>query len=315
MTLQQLRYLIAIAECGSISGAAHDLFVSQSSLSVALKEIETETGVTVFQRSNRGITITSEGIELLGYARQVVEQADLLEQRYQRGEDDVYQRLSVSTQHYTFCVEAFVNMVESLNADEYKFTLRETRTAEIIEDVSEFRSDIGVLYLDNFNNRVISKALDAANLTFTSLFKCKPHVFVGEHHPLAKRESVKVDDLADYARYSFEQGTNNSFYYSEEPLSSLPHKKRIVISDRGTLSNLLTHHNGYTVSTGVLSSEMHTGIASIPLVTDEEMNMGYVMHAQRKPNALVLRYIDALKEQIATYSIDNAMHPSDSIEF
>ncbi len=314
MTLQQLRYLIAIAECGSISGAAHDLFVSQSSLSVALKEIETETGVTVFQRSNRGITITSEGIELLGYARQVVEQADLLEQRYQRKEDDVYQRLSVSTQHYTFCVEAFVNMVESLNADEYKFTLRETRTAEIIEDVSEFRSDIGVLYLDNFNNRVISKALDAANLTFTSLFKCKPHVFVGEHHPLANRKIVAVEDLADYARYSFEQGTNNSFYYSEEPLSSLPHKKRIVISDRGTLSNLLTHHNGYTVSTGVLSSEMHTGIASIPLKTDEEMNMGYVMHAQRKPNALVLRYIDALKEQIATYSIDNAMRPSDSID-
>lgn len=314
MTLQQLRYLIAIAECGSISGAAHDLFVSQSSLSVALKEIETETGVTVFQRSNRGITITSEGIELLGYARQVVEQADLLEQRYQRGEDDVYQRLSVSTQHYTFCVEAFVNMVESLNADEYKFTLRETRTAEIIEDVSEFRSDIGVLYLDNFNNRVISKALDAANLTFTSLFKCKPHVFVGEHHPLANRKIVAIEDLADYARYSFEQGTNNSFYYSEEPLSSLPHKKRIVISDRGTLSNLLTHHNGYTVSTGVLSSEMHTGIASIPLKTDEEMNMGYVMHAQRKPNALVLRYIDALKDQIATYSIDNAMRPSDSID-
>ena len=310
MTLQQLRYLIAIAECGSISGAAHDLFVSQSSLSVALKEIETETGVTVFTRSNRGITITSEGIELLGYARQVVEQADLLEQHYQRKDDDMPQRLSVSTQHYTFCVEAFVNMVESLNANEYKFTLRETRTAEIIEDVSEFRSDIGVLYLDNFNNRVLSKALDAASLTFTSLFKCKPHVFVGEHHPLAGRKKVAVEDLADYARYSFEQGTNNSFYYSEEPLSSLPHKKCIVISDRGTLSNLLTNHNGYTVSTGVLSSEMHSGIVSIPLETDEEMNMGYVMHTQRKPNALVLRYIEALKEQIAAYSVDNAMRPA-----
>lgn len=310
MTLTQLRYLIAIAECGSISGAAHDLFVSQSSLSVALKEIETETGVTVFTRSNRGITITSEGIELLGYARQVVEQADLLEQRYQRREGNLPQRLSVSTQHYTFTVEAFVKLVESIDNDEYKFTLRETRTAEIIDDVSEFRSDIGVLYLDNFNNRVISKALDAANLTFTSLFRCKPHVFVGEHHPLAKCSEVTVDDLADYPRYSFEQGTNNSFYYSEEPLSSLPHKKRIVISDRGTLSNLLTHHNGYTVSTGVLSSEMHTGIASIPLVADEEMNMGYVMHAQRKPGDLVLRYIDALKEQIASYSIDNAMRPS-----
>ena len=307
MTLQQLRYLITIAECGSISSAAHSLFISQSSLSVAVKEIEEETGVTVFKRSNRGISITNDGIELLGYARQVVEQADLMAQRYTKKETSLPQRLAVSTQHYTFCVEAFVDFVETQNADKYNFILRETRTGEIIQDVSEFRSDIGILYMDKFNSRVLSKALDDANLTFTSLFRCKPHIFVGSHHPLAKHKTITVDDLAPYPRYSFEQGTNNSFYFSEEPLSSLPHSKNITISDRGTLSNLLTHHNGYTVSTGVRSSEMHTGIESIPLECDEEMNLGYILHSERKPSLLVRNYIEALRKQINTYSIDNDM--------
>ena len=303
MTLQQLRYLIAVAECGSISSAAHSLFISQSSLSVAVKEIETETGVTVFQRSNRGITLTNDGVELLGYARQVVEQADLMEQRYNSSKNESQQRLAVSTQHYTFCVEAFVDLVESQDADSYNFIMRETRTAEIIQDVRDFRSDIGVLYLDHFNTRVLSKTIEDANLIFTPLFKCKPHIFVGEHHPLAQRDSLKIEDLAEFPRYSFEQGTYNSFFFSEEPLSSLSHKKNIIISDRGTLSNLLTHHNGYTVATGVLSSEMHTGIASIPLETDEEMNMGYLLHAQRRPGELVKRYIEALKAQIEAYGI------------
>ncbi len=304
MTLQQLRYLIAIAECGSISGAAHNLFISQSSLSVAVREIETETGVTIFKRSNRGITITNDGIELLGYARQVVEQADLMAQRYSHKDGKHLQRLAVSTQHYSFAVEAFVQLVEKQETDEYDLILRETRTNEIIQDVAEFRSDIGILYLDKFNTRVLNKTLSDAGLSFTSLFKSKPHIFVGENHPLAKKDKITLDDLAEWPRYSFEQGTNNSFYFSEEPLSSLPHKKKITISDRGTLSNLLTNFNGYTIATGVLSSEMVTGIASIPLQTDEEMNVGYILHDERKPSDIVVEYIETLKSLIASYDFE-----------
>ena len=303
MTLQQLRYLIAIAEHGSISAAAHELFISQSSLSVAVKDVESEYGVQIFQRSNKGITLTNDGIEFLGYARQIIEQANLMDQRYATGNDELVKRLTITTQHYAFSVEAFIAFIETQDADEYIFTLRETRTSEIIEDVREFRSDIGILYLDHFNERVLRNVFDDANLQFTSLFKSKPHVFVGEHHPLATRKILRADDLSEYPRYSFEQGTSNSFFYSEEPLSSLPHKKKIHYSDRGTLSNLLTHHNGYTVSTGVLSSEMHTGIVSIPLDVDEEMNVGYILHKERRPNKLVQGYIEALKQQINNYGI------------
>lgn len=303
LTIQQMRYLIAIAECGSISSAAHSLFVSQSSLSVAVREIEAETGVSVFKRSNRGITITNDGIELLGYARQVVEQADLMIDRYspETNKGKAPQHLAVSTQHYAFAVEAFVQFVDKQKSDSYNFTLRETRTNEIIQDVSEFRSDVGIIYMDKFNHRVIGKALADASLSFTVLFKCRPHVFVGEGHPLAKRKLVHIEDLAKYPRYSFEQGTNNSFFYSEEPLSSLPHKKKIIMSDRGTLSNLLTNFNGYTISTGVLSSEMHTGIVSIPLDTDEEMEVGYILHAERAPSDLVDGYIATLETLVSEY--------------
>lgn len=301
MTLQQLRYFIAVAESGSISAAAHALFVSQSSLSVAVKDLEQETGVIAFERSNRGITLTGEGVELLGFARQVVEQADLMERRYSHIGSTLPQRLAISTQHYAFSVEAFLEFVAESEGDDYDFILRETRTGEIIDDVKDFRSDVGILYLSAFNERVLGTVLADAGLRFTSLFQAQPHVFVGENHPLAGRRTLHIEDLADYPRYSFEQGSANSFYYSEEPLAELPHKKKIVISDRGTLSNLLVHHDGYTISTGVLSSEMHAGIAAVPLETEERMNVGYVVHADRQLSALAQRYVEKLQLFIESY--------------
>lgn len=293
MTLQQLRYLIAISEYGSINAAAQNLYASQSNLSTAIKELEQELGIIIFTRSNRGVTLTNDGTELLGYARQVIEQANMLEARY-ADKGTSHLRLAVSTQHYAFSVQAFVNVVEHCNSDEYEFILRESTTADIIDDVRAFRSEVGVLYTDSFNQRVLQKAFSDADVTFYPLFEAGVHVFVGEQHPLAKEKILKREDLADWPRYSFEQGVTNSFYYSEEPLSYVPHKRNIRISDRGTLSNLLTSHNGYTLSTGVLSSEMQSGIVSIPLDVDERMQVGYIMHDERKPNDLLLRYIEEL---------------------
>ena len=293
MTLQQLRYLIAIAEYGSINAAAQNLYASQSNLSCAIKDLENELGITVFTRSNRGVTLTNDGTELLGYARQVIEQADMLEDRY-ADKGTAHLRLAVSTQHYAFSVQAFVNVVDSCEGDDYEFILRETTTADIIDDVRAFRSEVGILFTDDFNRRVLEKAFNDAGVVYTPLFDADVHVFVGEHHPLAKRERIKPEDLEPYSRYAFEQGTTNSFYYAEEPLSYLPHARNIRISDRGTLTNLLTSHNGYTLSTGVLSAEMQSGIASIPLQDAERMQVGYIMHAERRPSALLLRYIDEL---------------------
>ena len=298
MTLQQLRYLIAIAEYGSINAAAQNLYASQSNLSIAVKELEQELGITIFMRSNRGVTLTNDGTELLGYARQVIEQADMLESRYAEN-DNSHLRLAVSTQHYAFSVQAFVKVAETCNSDNYEFILRESTTAEIIEDVRTFRSEVGILFVDAFNQQVLQKAFNDAHVTCYPLFDAAVHVFVGEHHPLAHKSVLSPEDLAGFPRYSFEQGTTNSFYYAEEPLSYLPHTRNIRFSDRGTLTNLLTSHNGFTLSTGVLSSEMMSGIVSIPLDTTEVMQVGYIMHTERKPSELLLHYIDELKAIIA----------------
>ena len=298
MTLQQLRYLIAISQHGSINAAAQSLYISQSNLSTAIKELERELGITIFTRSNRGVTLTNDGTELLGYARQVIEQADMLETRYARGSQS-HMRLAVSTQHYYFSLQAFINVAEQCSSEKYDFILRECATGQIIDDVRTFRSDVGILYLDDFNGRVLRKALADADASFYPLFDAQVHVFVGEHHPLADRTMVSLEDLEPYPRYSFEQGNTNSFYYSEEPFGHLRRDRNIQFTDRGTLTNLLTSFNGYTISTGVLSSEMHAGIVAIPLDVDSTMQVGYIMHNERKPGALLLRYIDELCDVIA----------------
>ena len=298
MTLQQLRYLIAVAECGSINAAAGDLYTSQSNVSAAVSELERELGIEIFTRSNRGVTLTNDGTELLGYARQVVEQADLLTARF-REKAAPSARLAVSTQHYAFSLAAFVNVVESFQGSEFEFVLRETTTAQIIEDVSQFRSEVGILYLDDFNERVLRRAMADARVAFTPLFSADVHVFVGTGHPLAGRPSVRLGELAPYARYSFEQGTVNSFHYSEEPLAYVPCSKNIRYTDRATLSNLLTSYNGYTLSTGVLTSEMQSGIVSIPLEDAPTMHVGYIMHEERRATKLVERYIAELERVIA----------------
>lgn len=294
MTLQQLRYLIAITEYGSINAAAHNLYASQSNLSTAIKELEGELGITIFTRSNRGVTLTNDGTELLGYARQVVEQADMLEDRYAKG-DPNHARLAISTQHYAFSVQAFMKTADSFDGNRYDFILRECATGEIIDDVRTFRSEAGILFTDDSNRRVLTKAFEDASVSFHPLFDARVHVFVGEDHPLAGKAVVKPEDLEPFPRYSFEQGSSNSFYYAEEPFAHLPHKKNIRISDRGTLTNLLTHYSGYTISTGVLSEEMHTGIASIPLDAEEVMRVGYIMHNERKPSLLLESYIANLR--------------------
>jgi len=301
MTLQQMKYIIAIVQYGSITEAAKRLFISQPSLSNAVKDIETETGIEIFQRSVKGITLTSDGTEFLSYARQVVEQEELMEQRYLNKKPS-RQLCSVSTQHYAFAVNAFVNVISALDTDEYEFTLRETRTYEIIEDVKNFHSELGILYLSEFNEKVITKLLKESHLIFTPLFTANPHVFVSSLHPLSDKKLITLSDLEDYPCLAFEQGEYNSFYFSEEILSTVPHKKIIHVSDRATLFNLLIGLNGYTICTGVLNNNLNgDNIISVPLETDEKMNVGFIKNEKANLSSFAENYIDQLKRLINEY--------------
>lgn len=304
MTLQQLRYVIKIVEYGSITEAAKQLYITQPSLSAAIKDLENELGIEIFHRTSKGISLTVDGREFLSYARQVIEQTELLERRYMDKKPSK-QLCTISTQHYAFAVNAFVELLLGLDVDEYEFTLRETRTYEIIEDVRDYRSEIGIIYLSDFNEKVINKLLVENHLTFNLLFEADPHVFISSRHPLAGREAINLDDLEDYPFLAFEQGINNSFYFSEEILSTVPRKKTIHVSDRATLFNLLIGLNGYTICSGVLSSDLNgDNIISVPLLTEEKMRIGWIANEKTHLSQLSLDYIEKLKDVIRGYGFD-----------
>ena len=239
MRIQQLQYLEKIVESGSINEAAKALFLSQPSLSNAIKELEQEMDLQLLVRQKSGVSLTNEGREFMIYARQILDQVKLMEAKYKQ-HTVRKQAFSVSAQHYAFVVHAFVDLIKQVDAEEYQFTLRETETQNILEDVMSFKSSLGILYLNKFNRQVLTKLFKEKKLKFTPLFKAKPHVFVCRDNPLAQKSSVKLRDLEDYPYLSYEQGQENSFYFAEEILSTLNRKMHIKVSDRATIFNLMT---------------------------------------------------------------------------
>ncbi|WP_373845134.1 LysR family transcriptional regulator [Clostridium sp.] len=296
MTLQQLKYIVEVADKGSITEAAKNLFISQPSLSASIKELEAEIKTTIFVRTNRGITVSNEGADFLGYARQILQQVVLVEDRYINATPSK-QRFSVSTHHYTFAANAFVDLIKEFGGDEYEFTFRETKTYDIIEDVKSLQSELGIIYLSSFNEHIIRKYLNESNLIFSELFVATPHIFICKENPLASRSSVTIDDLEDLPYLEYEQGEHNSFYFSEEILSTLNHKKTIKVSDRAAVVNLLIGVNAYTISTGVFPSYLHgDDIIAIPLEVDEKIQVGVITHKDYIPTRLGEIYLLALKK-------------------
>ena len=294
MTLQQLKYVIEVADRGSITEAAKSLFIAQPSLSAAIHELEAETDTKIFKRSSRGVLITPEGAEFLGYARQVVQQAALIEDKY-IARSSVRQRFSVSTQHYSFTSSAFVELVRAQGGEAYEFTLREGKTYDTINDVRTLRSEMGVLYLSSFNEAVIRKMLRESNLVFSELFSARPHIFVGRNNPLAGRESVTLADLEPLPCLTYEQGDQNAFYFSEEILSTLNHEKSIKVTDKGTIIDLMVGTDGYTISSGICPSYLRgEEIISIPLTVDEVIRIGVITHRDYRPTVLGEKYLEIL---------------------
>ena len=298
MTLQQLKYVIEVAEKGSITEAAKSLFIAQPSLSSAIHELEEETGTTIFMRSNRGILITPEGTEFLGYARQVVQQAALIEDKY-IAHSASKQRFCVSTQHYSFTSSAFVELVRAQGGASYEFILREGKTHDTINDVRTLRSEMGVIYLCSFNEAVILKLLREANLVFSELFAARPHIFIGRNNPLAGRSVVTLEDLQPLPCLTYEQGEQNAIYYSEEILSTLNHDKSIKVTDKGTIIDLMVGTDGYTISSGICPSYLRGDeIISIPLDVEETIRIGVITHRDYRPTPLGQMYLDILHQVV-----------------
>lgn len=294
MTLAQLRYAITVAASQSVNEAAKKLFIAQPSLSSAIKELEEEIGIVIFRRTNRGISVTPEGEEFIGYAKQVVEQYELMESKYILREN-IRKKFSVSMQHYTFAVKAFVEMVKQFGMDEYEFAINETKTYDVIEDVRNYRSEIGILYINDFNKKVLTKLFHEYDLEFNELLKCSIYVYMWKGHPLADKSEISLKDLEKYPCLSFEQGSNNSFYFAEEVLSTYEYKRLIKANDRATMLNLMVGLNGYTLCSGIICEELNgSDYVAVKLSSDEIMTIGYLVRKGAIISPLGQKYIEEI---------------------
>ncbi|MFV0517157.1 MAG: LysR family transcriptional regulator [Aminipila sp.] len=295
MTLQQLRYVVTVANTHSMNEAAKQLFIAQPTLSGSIKDLEEEMNISIFQRTNKGVTLTAEGEEFLGYARQVLGQVELLEEKYLDG-SNIKKKFGVSTQHYSFAVKAFVEMVKGFDMNEYEFAIRETRTSIVLDDVEYGRSEIGILYINEFNKKVLYKIFKDKGLIFHELFECNAYVYLWRKHPLAGEKKITLQQLEDYPCLCFEQGEHNSFYFAEELLSTYDYKKTIKACDRATMLNLMVGLHGYTICSGIIVEELNgNDYISIPLDTREVMQIGYVMKSGMVLSNIGKIYIEELK--------------------
>ncbi len=291
MTLTQCKYAVTVAEAGSMNEAARLLFISQPSLSAAIRELEDETGTELFLRTNRGIALTPEGEEFIGYARMLLEQYQLMESKY-IDKEKTKKKFSVSMQHYTFAVSAFVELVKQFGMDEYEFAVHETKTYDVIDDVKNFRSEIGILYVNDFNQKVLYKLFRDCGLEFHELLRCGIYVYLWKGHPLANQELISLEDLREYPCLSFDQGAHGSFYFAEEVLSTYEYKRIIKANDRATLLNLMIGLNAYTLCSGIICEELNgSDYCAVKLDSNEVMTIGYLARKGTKISRIGQQYL------------------------
>ncbi|MGN0621407.1 MAG: LysR family transcriptional regulator [Porcipelethomonas sp.] len=298
MTLQQLHYVIVISETGSMNKAAEQLYIAQPSLTSAVKELEKEIGITIFNRSGRGVSLTSDGIEFLTYARQVYQQYETLQEKYTGG--SVKKKFGVSAQHYSFAVKAFVEMVKQFDTCDYEFAVRETKTSEVIEDVTTLKSEVGILYLSDFNRQMMNKIFHANHLEFHKLIDCGVYVYIWKGHPLAKEKEITFSDLESYPCLTFEQGDKSSFYYAEEIFSTNDYARVIKASDRSTMLNLMKGLNGYTFCSGIICGSLNgSDYTAVPLADESSiMEIGYITRKNVLLSDMGKVYLEALKKYL-----------------
>lgn len=303
MSIQQLHYVITIAKAGSFNKAAEILYIAQPSLTSAIRNLEKEIGITIFHRGGHGVSLTNDGVEFITYARQVYDPYETLLQKYGKG-DNLKKKFGISTQHYSFAVKTFVEMVKQFNTAEYEFAIRETQTHEVIEDVNLMKSEIGILYLSDFNRKVITKLLKANDLVFHKLIECRAYVYLWKGHPLAGCPSIRLEQLEPYPCLSFEQGSSSSFYFAEEILSTNEYPRTIKANDRATMLNLMIGLNGYTLCSGIICEELNgTDYIAVPFEpgTDESasrMEIGYIMKKNVLPSRMAELYIEEMKKYL-----------------
>ncbi|MDE6727542.1 MAG: LysR family transcriptional regulator [Oscillospiraceae bacterium] len=303
MTLQQIKYALAVARKGSMNKAADELFITQSTLSSAIRDLENEAGITIFLRTGKGVAVTPDGTEFLTYADRVYEQYELLQEKYGKS-GNVKRKFGVSAQHYSFAVKAFVEMVKRFDTLKFDFAIRETKTLDVIKDVGSMKSEIGILFKSAFNGKIIDKMLAENDLEFTPLINCRAYVYLWKDHPLANEPELSLEQLKEYPCMCFEQGDGVASYFAEEILSDIEYPRIIRSLDRATQLNLMVGLNGYTLCSGIICEELNGSLyKAVPFREDGEnrnsnMEIGYICKRSNRLSEFAEVYIEEVKKAI-----------------
>lgn len=298
MTLQQCRYLVEIAKHRSMSQAAEALYVTQPSLSKAIKELEESLAITILERTNKGVSFTKDGEELLFYAQILLDQVASMEYHFQKRQQEMQRKITISSQHYGFAVEAFVKLTKHLGERHYQLGLREGRSTKVIEDVFSGKSIIGVLAIHEKNRENFERYFAQKSLVFQALYSMKSCVFLNREHPLAKEKSLSIAQLAQYPYLTYQE--NDLPLYFAEKYSDPDNTSQIIyIEDRGTMNNLLSHTNGYNIGTScIIEGYMDSNIIALPLQEHQEMKIGYIQQYGHSLPSEIYQYLDYLTDSL-----------------
>ncbi|MCR5625424.1 MAG: LysR family transcriptional regulator [Lachnospiraceae bacterium] len=278
MTITQIKYVLVVANSSSIREAATKLYVSQPALSASIRELEEELGILIFERTNKGISLTDDGREFLTYAKKVIGQYEILEDRYISKNSDK-ERFSVSTQHFNFPIKAFTNVIKENYPEKFAFSIHETKTMEVLEDVRSLKSEVGIISFSGANEKVIKKIMKEYGLVFTPLMIRETYAYVWKDHELAGRKEISIEELSDYTCVSFDQSDNSNFYLTEEAMADYDFKKHVKSDDRATSMEIIAELHGYAIGSGLLAGDdvILKGLVSIKLKEEDPLTIGYIV--------------------------------------
>lgn len=297
MTVLQLKYVVAISTCVSMREASSKLYVSQPALSATIRDLEEELGIRIFDRTNKGIKLTEEGNEFLVFAKQAVSQYELIEHKYLMPDDgkDYY---TISMQHYVFAVHAFVDLIKRRQVNSYSYLIKETRTDEVLHNVRDYRSEIGVLAYAKSNKNIMNKLFREYTLEFYPLMVCDTYAYLSKDHPLAHKKELSVDELKEYPCISFDQTNETEYYLSEEALAGYQFRKIIRSNDRATSCEIMTMLNGFAIGTGIMidSNALKDAFISIKLKEEDPLTVGYIVKKDHVLSEFGKLYIKELEK-------------------
>ena len=294
MTILQLKYVCAIDDECSIRKAADRLYVTQPGLSSAVRDLEKELGIQIFERVHNGVVTTPAGNSFIAYARHAVEQFEKVEEKYLTSQGH-RPSFSVSMQHYTIAVNDFIETVKEYDLEEYQYFIRETQTGEVIDDVKNLKSEVGVIALSDFNRNMFKKLFADASIEFHELFSRNTYVYLKKDHPLADRDIISLDELQGYPCMIFDQGDNTSFYYREEALATYDYKKTISTNERATSIELMLGLDGYAVGVDMLGDSLNNSdIKVIKLKEEENMTFGYIIRKNSELSDMAKTFVEKL---------------------